>query len=223
MVAAFESAGYDVGFRIVNGRFWVPQNRERVYIVGTRSDLGCDEVQWDWYDAVEDAGDDDKTVRSILEPAGSPAVAECELSSNQWAKTQGVHAGNGFERARIDIDGKAPTLISSYRNIGSKTTKFIFEEADGTRRNGGSADASVLLPRFLTPRECCRLMGFPEHFPVPSVEVDGDASVSHFYQAIGNAVIPPVVTSIGTELIGCLQRGRIGAMGEHELQKTAES
>jgi len=47
-------------------------------------------------------------------------------------------------------------------------------------------------------------MGFPEDFHVPSVAVDGDDIVGHFYAGIGNAVIPPVVTAIGKELMNVL-------------------
>lgn len=71
----------------------------------------------------------------------------------------------------------------------------MFEERDGSCRDR---------PRFLTPRECCRIMGFPEDFAVPSVAADGDEMVGHFYAGIGNAVIPPVVSAVGEELMKVL-------------------
>ena len=41
MLEAFGACGYDVSWRVVNARRWLPQYRERVYLVGLRSDLGC--------------------------------------------------------------------------------------------------------------------------------------------------------------------------------------
>merc|ERR1719409_296306 len=100
------------------------------------------------------------------------------------------------ERARINLDSKAPTLISSYRRASSYTSKYVFEELDRTRRD---------IPRFLTPRECCRLMGFPDEFPVPSIRCESEGFVSHFYFGIGNAVVPPLVSDIGKELLQALE------------------
>jgi site-specific DNA-cytosine methylase len=57
------------------------------------------------------------------------------------------------------LDRLAPTLISNYRRHThpSGFSKLLFEEACGTKRDGGR-----LLPRFMSPRECARLMGFPD-------------------------------------------------------------
>ncbi|GMH77505.1 hypothetical protein TrST_g11119 [Triparma strigata] len=206
MLEAFEGCGYKVSWNVCNGRHWGPQQRERVFIVGTRVDLGCSrEFQWDWYDELRGGVRDGErpvsstlVVRDILEPPDAASVRECELTAGQWEKVRALHADTkpmGIARARIDLDAKSPTLISSYRRIGSLTSKYVFEERDGTSRDR---------PRFLTPRECCRIMGFPEDFAVPSAAVDGDEIVGHFYAGIGNAVIPPVVSAVGEELMKVL-------------------
>ena len=57
------------------------------------------------------------------------------------------------------LAGAAPTLIASYRSAISLTSKYVFTERDGTRRQ---------LPRFLTRRECAALMGFPRAFVLQS-------------------------------------------------------
>ena len=165
MLRAFEDCGYDVTWNICNSRHYVAQQRERVFIVGVRKDLvGKQEKKkfsWDWYDQMLDNGGLDDAipliVRDIMEPPDSPDVLECELSPKRWTKLQEIHSEryNGIMNAHIDIDAKAPTLISSYRRSGNYTSKFIFEERDGTKRE---------IPRLLTPRECCRLQGFPEEY-----------------------------------------------------------
>ena len=46
ILEAFGACGYDVSWRVVNARRWLPQYRERVYLVGLRSDLGCAPLDW---------------------------------------------------------------------------------------------------------------------------------------------------------------------------------
>jgi site-specific DNA-cytosine methylase len=132
-------------------------------------------------------------------------------------QVRAVHAGRGddaSDKARINVDGKSPTLISSYHKACSFSTRFLFEQADGTRCDGEGGNRR---PRFLTPRECCRIMGFPEDFAVPP-PASSPASptagqgqgkealeVARFYRAIGNAVTPPVIAALGSELIRCLR------------------
>eukprot|EP01052_Picozoa_sp_SAG31_P033267 SAG31_NODE_3736_length_3944_cov_1.151120_1_plen_119_part_00 len=111
------------------------------------------------------------------------------------------------ERA-LQIDGKAATLVSSYHQISSFSTKYVFEEADGTTAAETLEDVSDAnpdvhqprrRPRFLAPRECCRLMGFPESFVIPSHTDERGTAL--FYKQIGNAVCPPIISSIGAEML----------------------
>ena len=75
-------------------------------------------------------------VRDILEPPDAPSVRECMLTPGQWDKVRSLHNFDtnpmGIGRARINLDAKAPTLISSYRRIGNLTSKYIFDKRDGT-------------------------------------------------------------------------------------------
>ena len=214
ILSAFEDCGYTVDWNICNACHYVAQHRERVFIVGIRNDLGVDKnkyFSWDWYDKMlldgqqpEEQPEADTmskmVVRDIMEPPDSLAVLNSELSTKQWTKLQELHSNkiNGSIEAAcsIDINAKAPTLISSYRSSGAnQISKYIFVERDGTRRK---------VPRFLTPRECCRIQGFPEDFHAPSIDGDSEVMTAHFYAGIGNAVVPSLVASISTELVRCL-------------------
>ena len=222
ILKAFRQCGYNVDWKVVNSRHFLPQYRERVYIVGTRIDLKCPSLDWESLFDREGLSTvtATTTVRSILEPKESPSVKESELTRAQWCKVQSMHLNKHNRTANqtgsINIHDKAPTLISSYHRVGSYSTKFIFEEADGTVRNSDRSDNdgringsnNQLRPRFLTPRECCRLMGFPDTFPVPCID-NGDTEqvVAQFYKGIGNAVTPPVITAIGKALLSTLQIG----------------
>ena len=201
ILKAFEDCGYDVSWRVINSRHYVAQQRERVYIVGIRNDLvgkdGRGKWNWNWYENIlrGTSGDYESNpiaVRDIMEPPDSSAVLESELSSTQWTKLKDIHSKRkGIGHTYINPDQKAPTLISSYKRSGNQTSKFVGTEKDGTERN---------IPRFLTPRECLRIMGFPEDYYAPSIRKDGDAT-AHFYAGVGNAVVPQVVSSIGKELV----------------------
>jgi len=188
MLQAFRDCGYKVEWQIVNARHFVPQYRERVYFVGSRLELNCKDFTWESIYPKQKP----PALIEILEPTSSPAIAACELSPSQWEKVQSLDEAK--EEKMLKLNDYAPTLISSYHKVGSFSNKYVGEERDGTLRDGLGGHSR---PRFLTPRECCRIMGFPEDFPVP-LPVDDAA---HFYQGIGNAVVPAVITAIGEQMM----------------------
>eukprot|EP00445_Apocalathium_hangoei_P006328 CAMPEP_0203851274 /NCGR_PEP_ID=MMETSP0359-20131031/7259_1 /ASSEMBLY_ACC=CAM_ASM_000338 /TAXON_ID=268821 /ORGANISM="Scrippsiella Hangoei, Strain SHTV-5" /LENGTH=194 /DNA_ID=CAMNT_0050767279 /DNA_START=27 /DNA_END=608 /DNA_ORIENTATION=+ len=187
ILTAFGDCGYDVTWRVVNVRQWLPQYRERLYIVGFRRDL---QLEMDWGDLCGvDHVSAGCVVRDILEPNDAAAIAAAELRPEQWetVKSHGVP----LTEREIPIDGKAPCLTSGYHKGSNCTTKYVFEERDGTRRDGQGDNPR---PRFLTPRECARLMGFPDSFVIPGE--DEEQKRGHWYRQIGNAVCPPAVLAV---------------------------
>ena len=96
---------------------------------------------------------------------------------------------------------KAPALIASYRKMTNVTSKLICHMRDGTPRDGGPARRR---PRFLTPRECARLMGFPDTFMVPPA----CSGRSGIYKQLGNAVCPPLVSAVGERVLSQLDAAR---------------
>jgi len=194
---AFQAEGYVVEWKILNSRHWLPQMRERVYVVGFRADQGVSTIDWTPPGGIGI----DTTVRMILEASDSEEVARSALTAEQWATIQSeefvAKAGRwkskeGVNDREIGLDSKAPTLVSSYHNASSYSTKYIFEEADGTTRE---------VPRFLTPRECARVMGFQDSFSIP---LGSDHLRGRFYHQIGNAVCPPVIAAIGDKMLSAL-------------------
>jgi DNA (cytosine-5)-methyltransferase 1 len=211
MLTSFEETGYHVTWNIINSRHWLPQQRERVYIVGFRKDLGITEIDWKlgrpyWSGSHGRIINDQTTpgllscVRDILEDPSSPAIQQASLTLTQWErmnKPENLEKANKWQNASvrggrnrtIPLDGKSPTITSGYRNVSSFSTRFIFEEKDGQIRE---------IPRFLTERECARLMGLPDSFHFLTTK--GYRS----YHQIGNAVCPPVARVIGEEIMKAL-------------------
>ncbi len=204
---AFRSCGYKVEWNVVNCKQFCPQHRERVYFVGSKLELNCPDVAWE---NIYPTHKTDKLLRDFLEedPWNSPHVRGCELSDSQWEMVQrkcgAETAEDAFTKVGLQIDEpSSPTLISSYKTPASLSARFVTEEADGTLRDGNPRN-----PRFLTPVEFRRIMGFPDTFEVTSpmaasnVQEGSDGVVDgHIYKVLGNAVVPSVIEAIGREIV----------------------
>ncbi|MFN4269129.1 MAG: DNA cytosine methyltransferase [Thermosynechococcus sp.] len=122
-------------------------------------------------------------VRDILEPS---VDAKYTLSDRLWQYLQNyakLHRarGNGFGDGLVDLEGVTRTLSARYYKDGSEI--LIPQENNN--------------PRRLTPRECARLMGFPDSFKI----VVSDTRV---YQQFGNSVVVPLVKVIADQILKSL-------------------
>jgi DNA (cytosine-5)-methyltransferase 1 len=170
--------GYNVRYQILDSKTLVPQRRERVYIVGFRDydDFYFPELP-NWK----------PKLRNILEKSVDPKYT---LTDKLWAFLK-RHAdkhkekGNGFGYGMADLDGVTRTLPARYYKDGGD----ILVPQEGKN------------PRRLTPRECARLMGFPEDFKIV-------CSDTRAYKQFGNSVVVPVVWYIAREMSCVLKHGR---------------
>lgn len=158
--------GYHVYNNTIDARSFVPQHRERIYIVGFR-----DNIQFD----LPTFATKGPCLESILE---KHVDSKYTLSDKLWNYLQRYAekhraAGNGFGFGLVGPHDTARTLSARYYKDGSE----ILIKQRG--RN----------PRRLTPRECARLMGFPESFQI--VVADTPA-----YKQFGNSVAVPVISEI---------------------------
>jgi DNA (cytosine-5)-methyltransferase 1 len=163
---------------LLNARRVVPQNRERVFIVGFREPRAfLPPVLTDLF----------PRIGSILESKVSEKYA---LSDRLWSYLQGYaekhrEAGNGFGFGLVELpNGIARTLSARYYKDGSEI--LIPRGVNET-------------PRRLTPRECARLMGFPESFRIP-------VSDTQAYKQFGNSVVVPVVEAVAREVARAIKR-----------------
>lgn len=162
----------------------------QVYIIGLRCDLNLPAMDWDGIPQLDNGG----IVRSVLD-TDDKAVEEAELTEAQWTTVQMALASQSIHARTIHLDSKIPTLTSSYHHAGNFTTRFVFEDSNGSPRDGVTGRR----PRFLTPRECARCMGFPDSFVIPDEHTERGRGA--FYHQIGNAVCPPVIQAIGQQLL----------------------
>ena len=136
-----QELGYDVQYRVIGSDPWVPQRRERIFIVGFREPTAFD-------------------IDALVPPQTSPRLGEIldphdmvdpryTLTPRLWDYLQAYRekhaaAGNGFGFSLFGPDDVTRTLSARYHKDGSE----ILIAEPGPR------------PRRLTPTECARLMGF---------------------------------------------------------------
>jgi DNA (cytosine-5)-methyltransferase 1 len=176
-----EELDYWVFAGIVDAAGWVPQHRERVYIVCFDKQVFPKQPGFEFPE-----GQASPPLRSILERAPHPKYT---LSPHLWNYLQGYAAkhraqGNGFGFGIADPNGITRTLSARYYKDGSEIL---------IAQRGGP-------PRRLTPRECARLMGFDKWCEEKIVVSDTQA-----YRQFGNAVSPKVIQAIGCEILKVLR------------------
>lgn len=164
---------------LINAEYFVPQRRERVYIVGLSKDKFTKEEFSHVVEKIKEAYkiQQQKTKPKIADILDSEVDNKYTLSDKLWAFLQ-QHAhkhkqkGNGFGFGLINpkTDMTSRTITARYYKDGSEI--LIKQE----NKN----------PRKLTPRECARLMGYPESFQIV-------VSDTQAYKQFGNSVVVPVI------------------------------
>lgn len=190
--------GYDISFQVINSCSWVPQNRQRILIVCSNRDyefsqpFSFEDVQIPACRPV---------MKNILHPENGSEEPEEPytqgekgtvnkkyiLSSHMWKylreyAAKHKKAGNGFGYGLVEQDSVARTLSARYYKDGSE----ILVDRGSRRR-----------PRRLTPRECCRLMGFPDNFIIP-------VSDTQAYKQFGNSIVVPMVQAVAQTMVAAL-------------------
>jgi DNA (cytosine-5)-methyltransferase 1 len=166
--------GYTVYSHVIDGQLVVPQHRERIYIVGFREPINF---------TFPDIINKNKIVSDILEELVDKKYT---LSDKLWNYLQAYakkhrEKGNGFGFGLVDLNKISRTLSARYYKDGSE---ILIPQANSN-------------PRRLTPRECARLMGFPDSFKIV-------CSDTKAYKQFGNSVVVPVVEAIAKEILRCL-------------------
>lgn len=187
-----DELGYEIHYKIIDGQHFVPQHRERILIVGFR-----EKTSFSWDNIILEEKGTHK-LSKILHPGDGSEKAEepytigpkakvndkYTLTPNLWAYLQAYaekhrKAGNGFGFGLVTGDSVTRTLSARYYKDGSE---ILLSQGKKKR------------PRRLTPRECARLMGFPDTFKIP-------VSDTQAYKQFGNSVVMPVMKEIARIMV----------------------
>lgn len=166
---------YSFDYKVLDGKYFVPQHRERTIIVG------FDRQRFHVTSSFKfpDLPAHPKKFKDIMQ---NEIDSKYTLTDKLWAYLQNyakVHKekGNGFGFGMVDLEGISRTLSARYYKDGSE----ILIPQEGKN------------PRRLTPRECARLQGYPESFEIP-------VSDTSAYKQFGNSVVMPLIQAIGLEI-----------------------
>lgn len=177
IMTALDKLGYAAFTAVLDGQMFVPQHRERIFIVGFD--------RWRYGVLMEFNFD-------IKPPAETPKLTDIledtvddkyTLTDGLWNYLQNYAAkhkakGNGFGYGLPDLNGITRTLSARYYKDGSE----ILIRQDNKN------------PRRLTPRECARLQGFPETYRIM-------VSDTQAYKQFGNSVVVPLASEIAGNVI----------------------
>jgi len=177
--------------QIVNAKnFGVPQNRERIYIVGFRKDLGITEFEYP---------------KPIEEEVSFAKIKEKKVVptkyylSTQYMKTLHEHKarhaskGNGFGFEIIPDSGIANAIVVG--GMGRERNLVLDHRiTDYTPTTHIKGEVNKEGIRKMTPREWARLQGFPDEFKIPVA----DASA---YKQFGNSVAVPAIQATAQKIL----------------------
>ena len=183
--------GYTCDYKIIDGQCWVPQHRERIVIVGFK-----DKVDFSFDDMIlpekgviklstilhKTDGTEPKLIQDgdkYFDFENNKVLEKYTLTDNLWSYLQAYaqkhrSIGNGFGYGLVKPDDIARTLSARYYKDGSEILVW-----QGENKN----------PRRLTPRECARLMGYPDDYIIP-------VSDTRAYMLFSNSSIVPQCRAI---------------------------
>lgn len=179
-----DALNYYVKYEILRaGDFGVPQNRERIYIVGLDKDYF--DLPDDYEFMFPEPTYEKTRLGDILEKNVDDkyTISDSLWEGHQRRKKEHKEKGNGFGYSLFNSESEyANTISARYYKDGSE----ILIEQEGKN------------PRKLTPRECARLQGFPEQFIIP-------VSDTQAYKQFGNSVAVPVIRAVAEKLVSAME------------------
>ena len=191
ILATLEELGYAYSFEVLNAKnFGVPQNRERIYIVGFHKCTGVNSFSY------PEPLDKIVTFADIKEEKTVPTKY---YLSTQYIDTLRKHKerheskGNGFGYEIIPDDGIANAIVVG--GMGRERNLVIDHRiTDFTPTTNIKGEVNREGIRKMTPREWARLQGFPDSYVIPV----SDASA---YKQFGNSVAVPAIQATGKKIL----------------------
>ena len=172
-----EELDYSIHYQVMDGQTYVPQHRERIMIVGFDKKRFHGKEQFSFPEQHQS----NRSIKEILDPE---VPSKYTLSDHLWSYLQAYAEkhkakGNGFGFGLVDVNGISRTLSARYYKDGSE---ILIPQGEG--RN----------PRKLSPRECARLMGYPDKYRLDQV------SDVQAYRQCGNSVVVPLITAVSEQI-----------------------
>ncbi|HJS00745.1 MAG TPA: DNA (cytosine-5-)-methyltransferase [Flavobacterium sp.] len=171
-----QELNYTIYFKVLDGKYFVPQHRERIIIVGFDNEYFERKENFKF----PEMGDTKFALKDILLPEVDPKYTLSDKLWNYLQEYAKKHKakGNGFGFGLADLNGISRTMSARYYKDGAE----ILIPQEGKN------------PRRLVPRECARLQGFPDEFIIP-------VSDNQAYKQFGNSVVSPLMQAVGKNIL----------------------
>lgn len=187
---------YDVFFQVINAKDYVPQHRQRIFIVAFDKSV-YPNIDFTFPVAPE------KRLYEFGDVLEKKVDAKYTLTQKLWEylyqrKIEQQDKGNGFGYGLFDpkIDAYTRTISARYYKDGSEV--LIKQTGNNT-------------PRRLTPRECARLQGFPDSFKIVVSDMQS-------YKQFGNSVVVPVIQALAGKIIETIREYESGGSRKNNVQ-----
>lgn len=200
-LSTMNNIGYNVVYKLLNASdYGVPQNRQRVFFVGVRKDLGINFV------FPKKQSKDNLTLRNVLDiPAELPNQVDWLLSpqalemiayipeGGSWKDVPYEQLAPRFQRIRDDM--KKYRSPNFYR-------RFSRDEINGTiTASAQPENCGIIHPtenRRYTIREVARIQSFPDNF----LFIDNSPkNITAMYKVIGNAVPVTLAQNVASAIM----------------------
>ena len=171
-----EELNYTIYYKVLDGKYFVPQHRERIIIVGFDNEYFEGKENFKFPELTEAKF----ALKDILLPKVDPKYTLSDKLWNYLQEYAKKHKakGNGFGFGLADLNGISRTMSARYYKDGAE----ILIPQKGKN------------PRRLVPRECARLQGFPDNFIIP-------VSDNQAYKQFGNSVVSPLMQAVGKNIL----------------------
>ena len=181
-----EALGYSFDRRILDGKYFVPQHRERTIMVGFDKFFFGKDISFDFDKVI--LPEANHVIKDILEKKPDPKYT---LSEHLWNYLQNYakkhkEKGNGFGFGLVDLNGISRTMSARYHKDGSEIL---------------IPQKNTLIPRRLTPKEAAALLSYPKSFKIPLSVSDTQA-----YRQFGNSVVMPLIQAVGVQISEKLEK-----------------
>lgn len=178
-----EALDYSFDRRILDGKYFVPQHRERTIMVGFDKKVFGDDIKFDFDQVV--LPEANHKIKDILEKKPDPKYT---LSQHLWGYLQEYarkhkEKGNGFGFGLVDLNGISRTMSARYHKDGAE---ILIPQVNK-------------IPRRLTPSEAAALLGYPKNFKIP-------VSDTQAYRQFGNSVVMPLIQAVGEQISVILEK-----------------
>lgn len=180
--------GYTIYYQLLNAKdYGVPQNRERIYIVGFKENI---QFEFPIKEPLQ------KSVKDIIEEnvvSSKYYLSETYLNTLRKHRARHESKGNGFGYEILDPNGISNTLVVG--GMGKERTLYFDDRlTDFTPKTNIKGEINKEYIRKTTPREWARIQGFPDSFKIP-------VSDAQAYKQFGNSVSVPVINKIAINIL----------------------